>query len=76
MQKIGCRRGVMLAFGLLATVNGIGDLLSSAAVGLLWSALGQTVAFGYSAVLFLLGAVLTLQVHPPMSSSRSQPAEC
>ena len=65
-----------MAFGVLATVNGIGDFLSSAIVGLLWSALGQTVAFGYSAVLFLLGAVLTLQVHPPMSSSRSQPVEC
>jgi MFS family permease len=64
-----------MAFGVLATVNGIGDFLSSAVVGLLWSALGQTVAFGYSAVLFLLGAVLTLQVHPPMSSSRSQPVE-
>jgi MFS family permease len=65
-----------MAFGVLATVNGIGDFLSSAIVGLLWSALGQTVAFGYSAVLFLLGAVLTLQVHPPMSSSRLQPVEC
>jgi hypothetical protein len=65
-----------MAFGVLATVNGIGDFLSSAVVGLLWSALGQTVAFGYSAVPFLLAAVLTLQVHPPMSSSGSQPVEC
>jgi MFS family permease len=60
-----------MAFGVLSTVHGIGDFLSSAVVGLLWSALGQTVAFGYSAVLFLLGAVLMLQVHPPMSSSRA-----
>jgi MFS family permease len=64
-----------MAFGILATVNGIGDFLSSAVVGLLWSALGQTVAFGYSAVLFLIGAGLTLQVHPPISSSRAQPVE-
>src|ERR1700730_8834263 len=64
-----------MAFGILATVNGIGDFLSSAVVGLLWSALGQTVAFGYSAVLFLLGAVLTLQIRPPLSSSRSHPRE-
>ncbi len=64
-----------MAFGILASVNGIGDFLSSAVVGLLWSALGQTVAFGYSAVLFLFGAALTLQVHPPMSSSRSQPGK-
>jgi MFS family permease len=64
-----------MAFGILATVNGIGDFLSSTVVGLLWSAVGQTAAFGYSAILFLLGAVLTLQVQPPMSSSRFQPGE-
>ncbi len=43
------------AFGTLATVNGIGDFLSSVIVGLLWSAFGTTVAFSYSAVLFVLG---------------------
>jgi MFS family permease len=57
-----------MAFGVLATVNGVGDFLSSTVVGLLWSAFGSTLAFGYSAVLFLLGAVLMLQVHPPNSS--------
>jgi MFS family permease len=64
-----------MAFGILAAVNGIGDFLSSAIVGLLWSAVGQTAAFGYSAVLFLLGAVLTLRVRPPKSSSRPRPGE-
>jgi hypothetical protein len=34
------------AFGVLATVNGVDDFLSSVMVGLLWSTLGQTVAFG------------------------------
>jgi MFS family permease len=47
-----------MAFGVLATVNGIGDLISSIVVGALWSAFGTTVAFGYSAVLFVLGALL------------------
>ena len=47
-----------MAFGVLATVNGIGDFLSSAIVGLLWSMAGTTVAFGYSASLFFAGAVL------------------
>jgi MFS family permease len=50
-----------MAFGTLATVNGIGDFLSSIVVGLLWSAFGTSVAFSYSAVLFVLGAVLVLQ---------------
>lgn len=47
-----------MAFGVLATVNGVGDLISSIVVGLLWSGIGTGVAFGYSAVLFVTGAVL------------------
>jgi MFS family permease len=58
-----------MAFGVLATVNGIGDFLSSAVVGLLWSALGPTVAFGYSALLFTIGALLAARIHPPKRSS-------
>jgi MFS family permease len=51
-----------MAFGILATVNGAGDFLSSAIVGLLWSAFGPTLAFGYSALLFITGAVLVVRV--------------
>ena len=47
-----------MAFGTLATVNGVGDFASSIIVGTLWSAFGTTIAFGYSAVLFLLGSAL------------------
>jgi MFS family permease len=51
-----------MAFGVLATVNGAGDFLSSIVVGALWSAFGTSVAFGYSAVLFAAGAVMVLRV--------------
>ena len=51
-----------MAFGVLATVNGIGDFLSSIVVGALWTAFGTTVAFGYSTVLFALGALLVLRI--------------
>ena len=54
-----------IAFGVLATVNSIGDLLSSVVVGALWSIYGSTVAFGYSGLLFFLGAILVAQVQPP-----------
>ncbi len=47
-----------MGFGVLATVNGIGDLLSSLVVGLLWTAFGTPVAFAYSTVLFAAGAWL------------------
>jgi MFS family permease len=53
-----------MAFGTLATVNGIGDFLSSIIVGTLWTAFGTSVAFGYSAVLFAIGAVMVLKLRP------------
>jgi MFS family permease len=49
-----------MAFGVLATVNGMGDLLSSIVVGVLWTAAGTGAAFGYSAGLSVLGACLVL----------------
>jgi MFS family permease len=51
-----------MAFGVLATVNGVGDFLSSVIVGALWTAVGTTAAFGYSAVLFTVGALLILRI--------------
>jgi MFS family permease len=49
-----------MAFGTLATVNGVGDLASSVIVGALWTTFGTGPAFAYSAVLSLLGAALML----------------
>jgi MFS family permease len=51
-----------VAFGVLATVNGIGDFLSSIIVGVLWSAVGATAAFGYSAALCMAGALLVSRI--------------
>jgi dipeptide/tripeptide permease len=51
-----------VAFGTLATVNGIGDFVSSLLVGLLWTRFGISVAFGYSAVLFFSGSVMVLRL--------------
>lgn len=53
-----------MAFGALATVNGVGDFVSSLAVGALWSAWGIPVAFGYVAVLSAAGAVLVWRLRP------------
>lgn len=44
------------AFGLLGVVNGIGDLVSSLMVGLLWTTLGAGWGFGYASVVGLAGA--------------------
>lgn len=45
------------AYGVMGTVNGVGDFLSSAIVGLLWS-FNPAAGFGYAAVAMLLGAAL------------------
>lgn len=47
-----------MGFGVLATVNGVGDMLSSFLVGLLWTAVGLPAAFGYVIALSLAGALL------------------
>jgi MFS family permease len=49
-------------FGALATVNGIGDLVSSTMVGFLWQTAGATVAFGTAAVLSIAGTLLLRSV--------------
>ena len=58
-----------MAFGVLATVNGIGDFFSSIVVGLLWTAVGTHIAFTYSMALSLVGATLMLTVRSPPRTS-------
>ncbi len=57
-----------MAFGTLATVNGIGDFASSILVGALWSAFGTGIAFGYSVVLSVAGATVILFLRPQKKS--------
>jgi MFS family permease len=59
-----------IAFGAMATVNGIGDFLSSIIVGALWTAFGTTIAFGYSAALSIAGALLVLRIRAECSQVR------
>ena len=61
-----------MAFGVLATANGIGDLVSSVVVGVLWSSFGTATAFSYSACLFFIGALLVLRVRSYPESRRSE----
>ncbi|MGA8367868.1 MAG: MFS transporter [Candidatus Acidiferrales bacterium] len=45
-------------FGVLATANGIGDLVSSIAVGALWSSVSPAAGFLWGGIFALLGAIL------------------
>jgi predicted phage tail protein len=53
-------------YGVLATVNGVGDLVSSMAVGFLWSAVSASSGFVYAGALMTAGgvAILTLRDRP------------
>ncbi|MCX8175241.1 MAG: MFS transporter [Candidatus Micrarchaeota archaeon] len=52
------RRG--LGFGALAAANGMGDFVSSVAVGALWSAFGFSAGFAFCAALGALGALMLM----------------
>ena len=49
------------AYGMMGTVNGIGDLAASALVGTLWTAVSPVASFGCAGALMLLGAILVLK---------------
>lgn len=57
------------AFGVLAAVNGLGDLVASAVVGILWTAFSARLAFGFSLAVTAAGtlviAVVLLSGSPP-----------
>ena len=48
-------------FGVLATANGIGDLVSSVVVGALWSTVGPAAGFLYAGVFAVIGAALVFR---------------
>jgi MFS family permease len=50
------------AYGVMGTVNGVGDFLSSALVGVIWTAYGPAPGFAAAAGLMLAGAVLLFRV--------------
>jgi MFS family permease len=47
-------------FGVLQTVNGIGDFASSAVVGVIWALISPLIAFSYAAVLSASGGFILL----------------
>ena len=49
-------------YGVLATINGLGDFLSSIVVGFLWTTLAPWAGFAYSGVLSFVGCIVILQL--------------
>lgn len=61
------RRG--LGFGALATINGIGDLISSIAIGFLWAFIGYTAGFLFTAIVAAAGTLLLAAMRPLPSAA-------
>ena len=59
------------AFGLLAAVQGFGNLAASAVAGLLWTAFSPAVAFGYLAAWMVLASTGIVAAIRSQSSSTS-----
>ena len=51
-----------IAYGVLGTVNGVGDLAASVIVGALWTAVSPAVAFAYATAAMAAGAVTIARV--------------
>jgi MFS family permease len=51
-----------IAYGVLGTVNSIGDLAASVIVGALWTAISPSVAFAYATAAMVAGAVAIARV--------------
>jgi len=50
------------AYGILNTVNGAGDFVSSITAGILWTAFGFSIAFGYGAVLAFAAVIMLFMI--------------
>jgi MFS family permease len=59
-------------FGVLGAANGIGDFLSSALVGGLWTAFGATAGFGVAALCNAASVVLLVKVVPTLKRTTGE----
>jgi MFS family permease len=59
-DTVGAVIGPLLGVGLLGSVNGVGDLISSSVVGILWTAISPVAGFGFAAILMFIGALMMM----------------
>lgn len=60
------QRGI--GYGVLATANSIGDLMSSIVVGYLWSHVSAASGFIYAATLTIAGAIALIAIPKPIAT--------
>jgi MFS family permease len=59
------------AYGVLAATNGIGDMVASSVVGVVWAAYGATLAFSLAAAACAVGTLLLIVAVPDSEPSSS-----
>jgi MFS family permease len=52
-----------ISYGVLGSVNGLGDLVSSLVVGLLWTAISPVFGFGFAALAMAIGTITMAALH-------------
>jgi MFS family permease len=57
-------------YGALQTINGVGDLMSSAIVALLWTLFSPSIAFGYATILSIMASLALLRLTRTKATSR------
>jgi MFS family permease len=60
-------------YGILSTVNGIGDFFSSLIVGQLWTVVGPVWAFAYAVVVGFAGLILMARIRKPNGQTGTEP---
>jgi MFS family permease len=56
---------LVMSYGALGTVNGVAKFVSSATVGVVWTAISPILGFGLAALLMAVGTLALLRVKPP-----------
>jgi MFS family permease len=58
-------------FGVMSTVNGIGDFTSSVAAGILWTVVSPNASFAYGTILASIAAMMLMIRKSPISATRN-----
>jgi MFS family permease len=58
-------------FGVMSTVNGIGDFTSSVAAGILWTVISPNASFAYGTILASIAAMILMIRKSPISAARN-----
>ena len=51
-----------IGYGILGSVNGVGDFVFSLVVGFLWTAFSPVIGFGFAAIVMIVGTLVMFKL--------------